>query len=51
VVSRIQVGKEKKTSKENTRCELGAVLVCWLADKSRPAVDLHLMVLLAQFCL
>lgn len=51
--SRIQSGKKKKTqaSKENTRCELGVVPVCWMADKSRPAVHLDLMVLLAQFCL
>ncbi|ROL47462.1 Collagen alpha-1(XI) chain [Anabarilius grahami] len=46
VASRIQSGKEKKkkhNSKENTRCELGVVPVCWMADKSRPAVDLELM--------
>lgn len=54
VASRIQSGAKKnitQASKENTQCELGVVPVCWMADKSRPAVDLDLMELLAQFCL
>lgn len=43
--------KKSQASKENTRRELGVVPVCWLADKSRPVVDLDIIVLLALFCL
>lgn len=52
MASRIQAEKKQKTqaSKENPHRELGIVPVCWLADKSRPAVDLDIIVLLALFC-
>lgn len=43
-------GEKVQTSRENRRSKLEAVPVCWLADRSRTAVHLDLMVLLALLC-